>query len=285
MNLIPIETPEDFLLAQHIVLAHEETSVSLASLVRRESSNLIFISSADIPHSVNEILGVIDLDHTIYHCIPDISKVDDKEFSAKITSFIKKPVRCISGELLATDFLIKNMCGNEKIPKTVFPYKMMHYQPSGVFEPVETTPQLSDGDEIIRCTENDIELLHPLQKKYMNEEVAGPDHKITDQEVDIMLRQILKNQLCFALISDGEPAAKANTNAIGFNCVQIGGVFTHPLYRHNGYAAALVTALCQRAIRAHKHPVLFVKEKNTPAFTLYQKLGFTECGRYKIAYF
>ena len=119
----------------------------------------------------------------------------------------------------------------------------------------------------------------------MKEEVAVPGRPLTDAEVDISLRQILKNQLCFALTFDGDIVAKANTNAIGINCVQIGGVYTHPLYRRNGYAGALVQALCNRALRSGKHPVLFVKEKNTPAFNLYQKLGFEECGRYSIAYY
>ena len=84
---------------------------------------------------------------------------------------------------------------------------------------------------------------------------------------------------------DGDIVAKANTNAIGINCVQIGGVYTHPLYRRNGYAGALVQALCNRAVQARRKPVLFVKEKNTPAFNLYQKLGFEECGRYTIVYY
>ena len=161
-------------------------------------------------------------------------------------------------------------------------------QGSGTVRPSDystTAPALSGGEEIIRCTEHDMEILHPLQKDYMKEEVAIPGRQITDAEVDINLRQILKNQLCFALTVGGDIVAKANTNAIGINKVQIGGVYTHPLYRRNGYAAALVTALSNRAIRSGKEPVLFVKEKNMPAFSLYQKIGFTECGQYSIAYY
>ena len=147
------------------------------------------------------------------------------------------------------------------------------------------TATTGNGEEIFRCTEHDMELLHPLQKDYMKDEVAVPGRQLTDAEVDITLRQILKNQLCFSLLCDGEPVAKANTNAIGINCVQIGGVYTHPLYRRNGYAGALVQALCNRATQGGRKPVLFVKEKNTPAFNLYRKLGFEECGRYTIAYY
>ena len=318
MTLIPIETPEDFSLAEQFVIPLEETSASLASLVRRKSDKLVFISSSDEPvvsirpsDYSTTVLGILNLDSTIYHCIPNPSLLDVVSFKAQLPYLMKKPVRCISGESAATDLLIEIVnsvnCGFDTAaerplnhPTQVYPYKMLRWlsaSEAGVSKPQETAQNvvsirpaaysttLSGGEEIIRCTEHDMEILHPLQKDYMKEEVAVPGRPITDAEVDISLRQILKNQLCFALTVDGDIVAKANTNAIGINCVQIGGVYTHPLYRRNGYAGALVQALCNRALRSGKKPVLFVKEKNTPAFNLYRKLGFEECGRYSIAYY
>ena len=295
MTLIPVETPEDFLLAQQFIIPHEETCASLASLVRRKSDKLVFIESSDealvsirpaaYSTTADTMLGILNLDSTIYHCIPDPSLIDADSLKEQLSYLMKKPVRCISGEKCATDFLIKVFPN----PAQVYDYKMLRWlrdvvsiRPSAYST---TGNSLSGGEEIIRCTEHDMEILHPLQKDYMKEEVAVPGRPITDAEVDISLRQILKNQLCFALTVDGDIVAKANTNAIGINCVQIGGVYTHPLYRRNGYAGALVQALCNRALRSGKQPVLFVKEKNTPAFTLYRKLGFEECGRYSIAYY
>ena len=298
MTLIPIETDDDFSLARNFVIPHEETCVSLASLVRKKSDKLVFIANSDesvvstgsatvnAVITTDSILGIINLDSTIYHCIPDPALLDADFLKAELPYLMKKPVRCISGETSGTQFLLDVFeQGNfDKLnhPVQVYEYKMMHWRNlSTVVEPVETT--LSGGEEIIRCTEHDMEILHPLQKDYMKDEVAVPGRQITDAEVDITLRNLLKNQLCFALTFDGDIVAKANTNAIGINCVQIGGVYTHPLYRRNGYAGALVQALCNRSLRAHKHPVLFVKEKNMPAFSLYQKLGFEECGHYTIA--
>ena len=310
MKLIPVETPQDFLVAQQFIAPHEETCVSLASLVRRKSDKLVFLVSSDEavvewPRSgcieTTSLLGIINLDSTLYHCIPDPSRLDADFLKAQLPYFLKKPVRCISGEKNATDFLIKIVnsinCGFDPStrlrdrtssgllnhPAQVYDYKMLKCPQSAVVSTSSTT--LSGGEEIIRCTEHDMEILHPLQKDYMKEEVAVPGRALTDAEVDISLRQILKNQLCFALTLDGDIVAKANTNAIGINCIQIGGVYTHPLYRRNGYAGALVQALCNRALRSGKKPVLFVKEKNMPAFNLYRKLGFEECGRYTIAYY
>ena len=290
MTLIPVEKPEDFLLAQQFVIPHEETCATLASLVRRKSDKLVFIAD-----STTDILGILNLDSTIYHCIPDPSLLDADSLKAQLPYLMKKPVRCISGESAATDLLIEIVnsvnCGFDTAaerplnhPAQIYPYKMLRW-PVVSIRPAAYSTTLSGGEEIIRCTEHDMEILHPLQKDYMKEEVAVPGRPITDAEVDISLRQILKNQLCFALTVDGDIVAKANTNAIGINCVQIGGVYTHPLYRRNGYAGTLVQALCNRALRSGKKPVLFVKEKNTPAFNLYRKLGFEECGRYSIAYY
>jgi GNAT superfamily N-acetyltransferase len=298
LNLIPVETPEDFLLAQQFIIPHEETCVSLASLVRRKSDKLVFLVNSENtviadPEPVEgvettaEILGLINLDSTIYHCLPDINKIDREALIENLPYLMKKPVRCISGETSGTEFFIGVFeQGNfDKLnhPAQIYPYKMLRWL--SLSKPPQTSDLLSGGEEIFRCTEHDMELLHPLQKDYMKDEVAVPGRQLTDAEVDITLRQILKNQLCFSLLCDGEPVAKANTNAIGINCVQIGGVYTHPLYRRNGYAGALVQALCNRATQGGRKPVLFVKEKNTPAFNLYRKLGFEECGRYTIAYY
>ncbi len=298
MTLIPVEKPEDFLLAQQFIIPHEETCVSLASLVRRKSDKLVFISDPSTPlREHSSILGILNLDSTIYHCIPDPSQLDANFLKTELPYLMKKPVRCISGESSGTDFLIEVCnslrCGFDTAsptqpPVTVYPYKMLRWLSTSKVVSVRSSDYsttLSGGEEIIRCTEHDMEALHQLQKDYMKEEVYVPGRPITDAEVDISLRQILKNQLCFALTVDVEIVTKANTNAIGINCVQIGGVYTHPLYRRNGYAGALVQALCNRALRSGKQPVLFVKEKNTPAFSLYQKLGFAECGRYTIAYY
>lgn len=299
MTLIPIETDDDFSLARNFVIPHEETCVSLASLVRKKSDKLVFIAASEntvistnsttvnTAGTKDSILGILNLDSTIYHCIPDINLIDKNFLKENLPYLMKKQVRCISGEISGTRFLLDVFAkgGFDKLnhPEIVYDYKMMRYLQ--LLSRVEGAIVLSGGEEIIRCTEHDMEILHPLQKDYMKDEVAVPGRQITDAEVDITLRNLLKNQLCFALTFDGDIVAKANTNAIGINCVQIGGVYTHPLYRRNGYAGVLVQTLCNRSLRAHKHPVLFVKEKNMPAFSLYQKLGFEECGRYTIAYY
>ncbi|MCR5063822.1 MAG: GNAT family N-acetyltransferase [Treponema sp.] len=277
MNLIPIETPEDFSLAQQFVIPHEEVCVSLASLVRRKTQDLFFISNSNLPIKIENILGIISLESTVYFCIPNPNLISAEELAAQIQPLLKKEIKCISGEYSGVELLTNVSSSN--IKQTCH-YKMMVYENNK-----QTEVELSDSENIIRCTENDIDNLTSLQKDYMKNEIVIPGKKISDAEAAIMLRQILKNQLCLALICDGDFVAKANTNAIGINYIQIGGVYTHPLYRKNGYASALVKTICNRAIKANKKAALFVKEKNMGAFSIYQKHGFTECAHYAIAYF
>ena len=120
---------------------------------------------------------------------------------------------------------------------------------------------------------------------YMAKEVAPAGKQVTDLEASAQLKSILKDQLCFALWTDGEVVAKANTNAIGFDYVQLGGVYTHPLYRKNYYAWNLVYTICARVLKTGRKLSLFVKERNNPANELYKRIGFVPGAKYIIAYF
>ena len=79
MKLIPIETPQDFLVAQQFIVPYEETCVSLSSLIRKKSDKLVFISKSDdmvvsplrqnsgTASSTTSLLGILYLDSTLYH--------------------------------------------------------------------------------------------------------------------------------------------------------------------------------------------------------------------------
>lgn len=280
-----------FPLAEKFIKPYEERCISLASLLRHKDPHiyLLFLSKnvTVIPGSVSrnftEIAGILYLNRTIFHCIPETHRLDKdslKNCLCKLLDVQEYPVKCISGEAQATQ-LIKE-CLESKLGE---PFQTNHYNLMTAEKIVSPLEELCNGDEILRCSENDLEELFPIQKMYMNEEVATYGRKVTDAEVSIGLRQILKNQLCLALQSDGEIVAKANTNAIGIDWIQLGGIYTHPLYRRNGYACQLISAICRRTAKAGKKNALFVKDINVPAMELYKKLGFSNSGLYEICYY
>jgi len=61
--------------------------------------------------------------------------------------------------------------------------------------------------------------------------------------------------------------------------IEIGGVYTFPEHRHQGYGAALMSDLAHRIRQAGKTPTLQVDEANQPALGLYEKTGWKAMGK------
>ena len=294
-----------FSLAQSYLLPIEQKCVFLSQLVRKHSPDIYIILDKNPDNSNNSdkssqlinlqnVLGVFYLNKSLFHCFKDTSKVNIADFTPlfyQILTQNQASIKNISGEKDGTDFFLEVIRNLSENPDSTFTkkfnvkqindYKLMvlpHQQ-------FQDSQKLYNDDFIMRCTENDIENLFEIERNYLQDEVAVRGQKVSDAEVSMRLRQILKNQLYFALISDDRIVSKAYTNAIGKNWIQIGGVYTLFQFRQNGYAALTVSTLCKRILQAHKNISLFVKTKNLPAQQLYQKIGFTFHSDYKIVYF
>ena len=137
---------------------------------------------------------------------------------------------------------------------------------------------------IERATESDLEKIFPLQLDYENTEVAFEGRPINPTVCKLSLRARLKTEYIYKVTADGLIVAKAGTNAQGFHWLQIGGVYTLPPYRNKGLAAAAVAHLMDtHSTEAHGF-ALFVKNANTAAGRVYEKLGFEQCGLFRMSY-
>lgn len=268
---------KDYPLIQEFLLPHEFSCVTLCSHVRKNDDNIFVATNDDSITDVKSIFAVLYFDKTILHCIPEINH----DFLECFSQFAKdKPVKAINGEGKNSELLV-NALAPDLIPYQTNKYTLMVLESS-----CAPVPETHSCDvEVKRCTEDDLEILFPLQKQYIIKEVAPAGKSVTDLECKVSLRQILKNQLCFALYDDGELVAKVNTNAIGWNYVQIGGVYTHPLFRRNHYAWRLLKTLTDRILKTQKKVSLYVKFRNNPALNLYKGLGFQEKLTFQISYF
>ena len=278
-----IEALTDFDKAKSFLLPYEPFCVQLSSYVRKGSENLFIIKDEKKDDGT---AGLFYAKGSFLHCMPGLTACA-AEYSQVLSSFLSSHrVSCINGSLTESEVLKEMLisAGEKKCFQTNR-YILMKLCPEDEIIPPESP--LANDDEIRRLAnpDHDSDLIFELQKAYIKEEVAPAGKNPGDMEISLVLRQIIKNQLCLALFSDGEAIAKANTNAIGWNCVQIGGLYTHPLYRRNGYAYQLLYNLCRRILRAGKTAVLYVKEKNPGAQALYKKLGFKEAVKFEIAYF
>ena len=176
----------------------------------------------------------------------------------------------VSGKTEAVDmFLDKFSCGQRQ---QVVEHYIMELEPDRFKMPQMPPPQKM---RILRGSTRQLLPLFPLQKTYERQEVLlNPDSQDT-METFRWLRSILTNEICFYARRGFRYVSKANTNARGFDHIQIGGVFTVPRFRNQGYALHTVAALCRFIIEEeHKIPSLFVRSGNKNAIKLYKSLGF-----------
>ncbi|MCQ2603907.1 MAG: GNAT family N-acetyltransferase [Spirochaetia bacterium] len=146
-------------------------------------------------------------------------------------------------------------------------------------------PEPAEGLTISRSTAMDLIKLYPLQKTYEQEEVLLNPAFFNQWETLYHLRDILHRQICFYGKIGGKAVSKANSSAIGFEHIQLGGVFTSRPYRDRGIAKSTVAAICNEILTVnHKNVSLFVKEQNTSAIRVYSDLGFKIKNKYKTIY-
>lgn len=288
MKIIAAEE-KHFSFIKEFIQPYEFKCVLLSSYIRRKAKNIYLIckneNTSILPVSADDICGVFYFEKTLLHCIPNLGnsaqcKNTDEFESLFLEFFNGKQIKCIDGEQTATNFFVNLLQKKDMFPFQVNNYNLM------ICKEINSAPEkLSEDDEVRRCTEQDLEILLELQREYICKEVAPRGKNPSDMEIAMGLRQILKNQLCLSIFFDDKPVAKANTNAIGINWVQLGGIYTHPRFRRNYYAWHLVSAICRRVAKSGKKTALFVKDINVPAIDLYKKIGFEEAGKFQIAYF
>ena len=147
------------------------------------------------------------------------------------------------------------------------------------------TAPLPAGFRIFRADPSSARALYPLQKSYELEEVLLDPKRFNPLVCMSHLKESLKNQTIYAGRWQGEPAAKAGTNALGFGWAQIGGVYTIPKLRGRGLGKALMRTLLEDLEKRELGASLFVKPKNGPACSLYRHLGFEEIAPFTIIYY
>lgn len=127
--------------------------------------------------------------------------------------------------------------------------------------------------------------LRSIQEAYEREEVLLPGHAFNPRVSLENLKYHLKTQLVIYATHRDRVIAKAATNARGFGCDQLGGVYTKPEFRRRGIGRWLVAILLRRLRKEGKGASLFVKPHNLAAVELYRSLGFSIVGPFRISYY
>lgn len=264
------ENEEFFLKAENFLLPHEKICSQLMQMAMQKSKELYIIFET-------EILGVFYFSEggILTSFIPKPTKESEKELC---NFFYEKKISCIMGE--------KNEA--EKIRKLIF--KLKKIQPDDIremlfMEYTQSKNISAQNLEITKCSLQDADKLFPLHISYTQEEVLPEWKKINLALERLKLEKILRTQKVLAVKKENLFCAKAQTNAISKNFIQIGGVFTQKEFRSKGFASTLVKKLAEEFQKENKKSVLFVNKKNKPAICAYKKAGFISFAKYEMLYY
>ena len=145
-------------------------------------------------------------------------------------------------------------------------------------------PPPPKGVTVKRAAEKEAESLFSLEEKYLIDEVLIDSTSVNRKGAMKNLKNNCINQILLYAETGGIPVAKANTNALGINYAQLGGIFTDYGSRRRGYSEVLVRALLYECAKLRKKSILFVKKGNLAANRLYLKTGFKKIDNYRIVY-
>jgi ribosomal protein S18 acetylase RimI-like enzyme len=131
----------------------------------------------------------------------------------------------------------------------------------------------------------DLDALAPLQEAYEREEVLPKGSTFNPLASRENLAGIITGERIFAAELDGKIVGKIHINAVSFTRYQIGGVYVHPDFRGKGIARRMATEFTASLIMQGRGVTLFVRKNNAAASRLYENIGFTACGNYRISYY
>ncbi|WP_296010747.1 GNAT family N-acetyltransferase [uncultured Treponema sp.] len=264
------ENEEFFLKAENFLLPHEKICSQLMQMAMQKSKELYIIFET-------EILGVFYFSEggILTSFIPRLTKETEKELC---NFFCEKEISCIMGEKKEA----------EKIRKLIF--KLKKIQPDDIremlfMEYTQSKNISAQNLEIAECSLQDADKLFPLHISYTQEEVLPEWKKINLALERLKLEKILRTQKVLAVKKENSFCAKAQTNAISKNFIQIGGVFTQKEFRSKGFASTLVKKLAEEFQKENKKSVLFVNKKNKSAICAYKKAGFSAFAKYEMLYY
>lgn len=134
------------------------------------------------------------------------------------------------------------------------------------------------GASVRRATRADVPDLVALYRHSAGFEDLAPQRLATIMQQRVTHYRTMLARTPHSLIAAASTSAETETAAM------IGGVWTAPSVRGQGYGAAVVGALCAELWHERRHPYLFYLQDNAAAARLYARLGFRVTGDWRIVH-
>jgi RimJ/RimL family protein N-acetyltransferase len=134
-----------------------------------------------------------------------------------------------------------------------------------------------------RIEARDLELIAKWEVAYSIEALGEKDSPQLWEKCRRSVERSIKEGRTWVLEDRGEPVACSSFNTAIKEAVQVGGVWTPPALRRQGYGRAVVAAsLLDARLEGVEKAVLFTGESNVAAQKAYAALGFKSIGDYRL---
>lgn len=164
------------------------------------------------------------------------------------------------------------------------PTQMNDIEPLFLLPQKDLVSQDMAGFTLRPSTIDDLPLLAEWNLAYALEVLGSEDTADTRAETLKAAKQTIAHGRQRLLLHKGAVVAQTNFNAAMPDAVQVGGVYTPPCRRGNGFARRAVAAHLGEAFAAGvKNAILFSASET--ASKAYRAVGFTEIGAYQIVLF
>lgn len=159
-------------------------------------------------------------------------------------------------------------------------------RPRQPFLVLDSQPKVAPSADVRRARARDIDALYPACVAMYTEELGVSPEAGGADLYRARVAQLISKGHAFVHLDDGEVLFKAELGAVTPHASQLQSVWVNPRYRGQGLAAAGVAAVCATAL-SELAPVvsLYVNEHNEPARRAYDRVGFTETGRFATVLF
>ncbi len=225
-----------------------------------------------------EVILLIDRFKQIY--LSGVRNLTSTEFDTFLTIIRNELESC---ELLTTTPPLLNeqqiLLQRKKLDFNIEEYDIMKYSPNE--KPLPTT---NHQLQFKMNEENDLEQIKSLHCAYLLEEVSNNRRPITADKASKIALRLLKGQCIIGCYENDRLICKANSNSIGLNTIQLGGVYTILPMRGNHIATFTISNICNKLYKEGWEISLFVKKVNFPAIKAYLHCGFKTVSKMDLYY-
>lgn len=141
-----------------------------------------------------------------------------------------------------------------------------------------------DNPNVRLLTSKDYDKWKQNRIAYLEEE--GLPNDLSQTQLQDLFLEKVKDKISWGYFKDGKLVSMAEFNAKAKDLAQVGGVYTTPDRRSQGYAQAVMRSLMRDARNLHKirKLIIFTGETNTKARKLYESLNVQPAGYYALMF-